>query len=137
MIYEVMDSINNFFEIADGAHEGTWEITNGEISLPFLQFDQFFRVEGSVFNDGVYRYGVPMAKDEVFEGRITALAPPAAFLKVVEEITEWQAKFGTVGAAYTSESFGGYSYSKATNADGSEKTWRDMFRRRLRPWRKL
>ena len=38
---------------------------------------------------------------------------------------------------FNSESFGGYSYTRATNSDGLPLTWRDVFRKRLNPWRKL
>ena len=38
---------------------------------------------------------------------------------------------------YTSESFGDYSYTKATGESGAPLTWRDVFASRLNAWRKL
>ena len=39
---------------------------------------------------------------------------------------------------FTSESFGGYSYTKATDsATGQPATWETVFRSQLNPYRKL
>ena len=38
---------------------------------------------------------------------------------------------------YTSESFGGYSYTKATDANGAPIGWQKAFASRLNKWRKL
>ena len=53
-----------------------------------------------------------------------------------EEIAAWNEKNGTPGP-YTSESFGGYSYSKATNASGVVVGWQDVFKSRLNAWRRI
>ena len=57
------------------------------------------------------------AADERFEGAVWALAVPPAVIALAGEITEWQEKNGeAVLSPYTSESFGGYSYTRATDA---------------------
>jgi len=135
MLYEIMRHLHNFFRV-DERH-GVYDIKDGMVSLPFLKDGQYFLVEGSVFNDGVYEYPYKEFKDEEFEGYITALAPPSAFLDLVTEIEEWQSKNGeTQTGPYTSESFGGYSYTKATDSNGNSVGWEDAFRKRLNVWRK-
>src|SRR5699024_9933803 len=107
--------------------DDTYTIEDGGITLPFLQNGQYFRIVGSLFNDGVYQYADALGlTDETFDGSVWALAIPKALLSTVDEITAWQAKNGDSGP-YTSESFGGYSYSKATNSKGVAVGWRDMF----------
>lgn len=131
MLYEIMKSINNFF--IGETLDGTWTIEDDTIDLPFLVEGQYFMIEGSVLNDGVYKYPATDLKNETFKGKIHALKIPQAFIQLTKEIEEWQAKNGNSGP-YTSESFGGYSYTRAEGSDGS---WSGAFRARLRPWRKI
>ena len=108
------------------------------IRLP-LQDGQYYLISGSSFNDGVYQYhkgDTAPLQEETFDGVVVPLAIPKPFLSLVDEISEWQAKNGNLGA-YQSESFGGYSYSRATNSKGEAYTWQDAFRARLNPWRKM
>lgn len=134
MLESVLNYLHNWFMVA--VYDGTYTIKDGSIELPFLQSGQYFRVVGSVLNDGVYLYQTDALKDEEFDGSIWALAVPPAVLKITEEITAWQSKNGDAGP-YTSESFGGYSYTKATNASGAAVGWQDVFKAQLSPWRKL
>lgn len=53
---------------------------DGGITLPFLQEGQYFRVVGSVFNDGLYQYPTKDMIDEIFDGAVWALAVPKAVL---------------------------------------------------------
>lgn len=133
-----MKSINNFFEDENGYHYGTWEIKDGLITLPFLLNNQYFRIIGSVFNDGVYKYDANLELvDETFYGTIVALKPPKAFMDLVDEIQEFNDKYGTI-TPYTSESFLNYSYSKASGTNGTGQiTWMDAYRSKLNKWRKL
>lgn len=64
------------------------------------------------------------------------MAVPRALIALSDEIKAWVDKNGQE-SPYTSESFGGYSYSKATNAQGMAVGWRDVFRSRLNTWRKI
>ena len=130
MLEQVLRHLNNWFLV--DIHEGTFTVENGGITLPFLQNNQYFRVCGSVFNDGLHQYPAADLVDEVFTGTVWALAVPKAVVSLSEDITAWQEKNGgTVLSPYTSESFGGYT--KASGVTG----WQDAFRGRLNDWRKL
>lgn len=136
MLEEVMGHCHNYFAVEGQARRGRFEVSGGMISLPFLQPGQYFRITGSVFNDGVWRSGYMLIADEVFEGTVEPLAVPRAFLSLCEEIQAWNENNGTPGP-YQSESFDGYSYTRATNKAGNAVSWQDAFRDRLYPWRKL
>lgn len=133
MLYEVMKYCRNVFPIPEKALSGTFTIEGGELSLPFYA-GQFFIVEGSAFNDGVHQLPAVLI-DETFEGRITPLRVPLDFLKLCEEIKDFNEKHQAT--PFESESFGGYTYKAATNADGNPVTWRDVFAEKLKVWRKL
>lgn len=132
MLETVLMYLNNWFVV--GRYDDTYTIEDGGITLPFLVNGQYFRIVGSLFNDGVYQYPAELT-DETFDGSVWALAIPKALLSTVEEITAWTAKNGD-GGPYTAESFGGYSYSKATNSKGLAVGWRDVFAAQLSPWKK-
>ncbi len=136
MLYEIMREIRNFFAAPDGYYDGTYTISGGAVDLPFLTSGQYFLIEGSALNDGVYVYPCADLHNETFTGTITALQPPTDFLALVDEITAYQSKNGTI-SPYQSESFGGYSYTRATNKNGDAAGWRDAFRGRLNVWRKV
>lgn len=144
MLELVLKEIHNWFRVrddADGKHTGEYIISGGSISLPFLQSGQYYRIIGSVFNDGLHKYGEDDLQDESFSGTIWALGIPKAVVDLAAEIAEWDSKFGDIiQSPYTSESFGGYSYTKAStgSADSAGVSgWRDIYRARLNPWRKL
>ena len=132
MLETVLMYLNNWFAV--GRYDDTYTIEDGKLTLPFLVNGQYFRIVGSLFNDGVYRYPADLT-NETFDGSVWALALPKSLLSTVDEITAWQAKNGD-GGPYTSESFGGYSYSKATNSKGVAVGWRDVFAAQLAPWKK-
>lgn len=135
MLEQVMREIRNYFPVE--SHYGTFTIENGVISPLSLHVGQYYMIEGSALNDGVYKYGETIEQPaETFTGYITVLAPPKAFLEIVTEIEAYQAKYGDV-TPYTSESFGGYSYTKASGSNGSSISWADAFGKRLNAWRKL
>lgn len=136
MLETVLQNLNNWFLVPDGVHAGEFTVQGGQITLPFLQTGQYFRVVGSVFNDGLHQYPVADLTDETFTGSVWALAVPKAVIELAEEIDAWQTKNGDPGP-FTSESFGGYSYSKATNASGMAVGWQDVFKCRLNDWRRI
>lgn len=140
MLEEVLNSIHNWFECYEC--EGQFEVKDGTLELPFLVEGQYFRISGSVFNDGLHQYPDVEMKDEAFEGRVSALAIPAAVITIADEVQEWQDKYGdTFSSPYQSESFGGYSYNKGGATGGTDGTspggWEAAFRSRLNAWRKL
>ena len=139
MLEQVLMHLNNWFLVPGGIHEGTYTIEDGGIMLPFLANEQYFRICGSVFNDGLHKYPASDLKAETFEGTVWALSVPQAVIELASEIEEWQKKNGDASASpYQAESFGGYSYSKATDsASGGAVTWQSAFRSRLNNYRKL
>ena len=139
MLEQVLMNIRNWFPVKGGIHSGTFTIKDGGITLPFLADGQYFRICGSVFNDGLHRYPATDLVDEEFSGAIWELAIPPAVVDLADEIGAWQKKNGSAAASpYQSESFGGYSYSKATDAEtGGAVTWQSVFKRQLSAWRKI
>ncbi len=139
MLEQVLRHLNNWFLVE--IRQGTFTVENGNIALPFLQTNQYFRICGSVFNDGLHQYPATDLTDETFTGTVWALAVPKAVVVLAEDIAAWEEKNGeAVLSPYTSESFGGYSYTKASggNADTSTGTgWHGAFKGRLNDWRKL
>jgi hypothetical protein len=133
MLEEILAHINNYFVVSK--QKGGYEISDGTITLPFLTTGQYFRIVGSLFNDGVYQYPAAGLTDELFTGAVWALAVPPAVTALSAEIETWESK--NQPTAYTSESFGGYAYSKATNKNGVAAQWQDVFAKQLNRWRKL
>lgn len=140
---ELCDTIHNYFVVKGGVHSGVFTITNGSVDCDFLVSGQYFRVKGSLFNDGVWQYQMSSMTDEEFDGEIWAMAVPPAVIALADDIAEWLETNGseTNISPYTSESFNNYSYSRASNtaSDGSYSpvTWRNVFAARLSRWRKL
>lgn len=146
MIDSICREIKNYFSDENDRFIGDFFIVDGEFSPSFsIQDGQYYRIVGSVFNDGVYIRGQEELKDETFNGAIWLMKPPKDFLKLVEDIEAWQEKYGGVDSVsmspYSSESFGGYSYSKAvsTFASGNSSgqsglTWQSEFSDRLAPY---
>lgn len=137
MLSEVCDELHNWFET--DKRFGTFEVAGGEITLDFLKPGQYFRIVGSTFNDGVWQYPTSGLTDETFEGAVWPMAVPPAVVALAAEIEGWEGKYGAaVDSPYTSESFGGYSYTKAGSADSlGAGGWRGQFRSRLNLWRKI
>ena len=151
MLEQICDFVHNYFEFE--RHEGTFHISGGSIELPFLLNGQRFRIKGSALNDGIYTYyqsgmiydadnnhGVQL-QTEQFDGTVTAMAVPKAVLDLAGEIEQWQTKNAdALNSPYTSESFGGYSYTKATGSGanaGGVLSWQDVFKARLNAYRKI
>ena len=122
---------------------GTFRIEDGVVDFSDIQAGQFFRIVGSVFNDGVYVYPASGLIDEEFEGAVWLMAVPPAVLDLLEDINAWLSDPKVVEAMsrpYQSESFGGYSYTKASgggSASGNALTWQSQFASRLNRWRKI
>lgn len=151
MLQQVCDFVHNYFVLE--THVGEFTISDGTISLPSIINGQRFRVIGSALNDGIYTYsegGVIKDDDgleevqlaaETFKGTVQLMGVPVVFDKIVKEISDWTSKNQAVmDGPYQSESFGGYSYTKATGGKtgGSGTfTWQDAFRSRLNAYRKI
>ena len=136
MLTEICAELRDYFEVPNGRHFGKFEISGGSIApLDFLQEGQYFRIVGSVFNDGVYQYPATSLTDEVFEGAVWAMSLPPDLIALSAKIQKYCEQ--NADSSFVSESFGGYSYTKATSSDGSVATWRDVFRKDLNRYRKL
>lgn len=133
MLEAILTHLNNWFS-AEKIH-GEFAIENGSVTLPFLKDGQYFRIMGSVFNDGLHQYPATDLTDEAFDGSVWSLAIPKAVISLSDEIKVWTEK--NQPSAYTSESFGGYSYSKAVGASGVPLQWQDVFASRLNAYRKI
>lgn len=154
MLTELCQELRNWFDRYQPKLLGKFIIENGVIfyatnglNIPLsergLQQNQYYRIIGSVFNDGVHKYvdGESLT-DEIFNGAVWFMAIPPAVISLAEEIKDWNDKYGQEASSpFMSESFGGYSYSKSmsSNSDGSlsQTDWQSVFKSRLNKWRKL
>lgn len=152
MIDDICRELNNWFdETADGQrdrHLGAYEISGGEIDLSDtgIKSGQYFRIVGSVFNDGIHQYPATDLTDESFDGAVWLLRIPEEIVSLADEVGAWQEKYGSADSPamspFASESFGGYSYSKASNGSnassaGASGTWQTQFASRLNKWRRI
>ena len=138
MLTELCAELRNWFVVPDGVHIGTYTISGGSIApLDFLQEGQYFRIVGSVFNDGVFQYPATSLTDEVFEGAVWAMALPPSIIALSAEIKAYNDSDAGKASPYISENFGGYGYTKATDENGAPIGWQKAFASRLRQWRKL
>ena len=138
MLTEICAELRNWFVVPNGVHIQTYTISGGSITpLDFLQEGQYFRIIGSVFNDGVHQYPASDLTDETFHGAVWAMAVPPALIELATEIEEYNNSDAGKASPFTSESFGGYAYTKATDANGSPICWQKAFASRLSKWRKL
>lgn len=138
MLYEILKHLHNFFHVRGAGRSGMWKVEDGTMILPFLKEGQYYQIEGSVLNDGVYRYPASGMRDEEFVGFVSPMAIPSEVITLCQQITEWcEEHEESLQSEYQSESFGGYTYTKATDKNGNLAGWQDVFRKRLNAWRKI
>ena len=150
MLTELCQELRNWFEKTK--YFGRFTIENGELDVSGLdmQDGQYYRIVGSVFNDGVHKYEPnneerEVLTDESFEGAVWAMAVPPAVIALSEKIGEWSSKYAGVNSSamspFQSESFGGYSYTKGggsgSGSGSSAPTWKSVFADELNRWRKI
>lgn len=138
MLERLLMDLNNWFPV--DKRPGMYTIEGGSITLPFLKDGQYFRVIGSVFSNGLHRYGSDMEalEDETFAGSVWALAIPKAVIAIADEAeARLKEQEKALYSGYQSESFGGYAYSKGTAGDGVDAFLRANFGARLAPYRRL
>jgi hypothetical protein len=136
-LFDLCLEIKNFF--VKSINTGEFKIVDGKIqALDFLQEFQYFRIVGSTFNDGVYQYAEDLKlTDEVFDGAVWSMAVPPAVIDLAAEIKNYRESDEAKPSAYTSESFGGYAYTKATDSNGVPLTWQKVFANRLNRYRRI
>ena len=145
MLTNLCQELKNWFDRYQPMVIGKFKIEEGKITsesfLQVVQENQYFRIRGSVFNNGVHQYTPDLAlTDEEFDGVISLMAIPKEVIDLAAEIDAWNQKYGeAVLSPFTSESFGGYSYSKGANASGSGQgvSWQSAFASKLNRWRKI
>lgn len=144
MIYQICLYLKNWFDFNQPKYFGDFTIEDGKISEDIeIKSGQYYRIAGSVFNDGVYKHGSEELTDEEFRGAIWLMAVPNDVIQLATEISMWQEKYGGVNSEnmspYQSESFNGYSYSKGSggSAGSSVPTWQSVFADRLRRYKKI
>lgn len=140
MLDELCAELRNYFVRSDSdKHYGKFTINGCMFSPPldYLQDGQYYRIVGSVFNDGVHQWPMPELVDETFDGAVWAMSVPPAVLALCDEIKSFVDSDAAKPSPYTSESFGGYSYTKATDANGVAVSWQTAFARQLNKWRKI
>lgn len=151
VLSEICAYLRNYFDKGQPKTYGEIVIENGTLSTDCqLKANQYFRIIGSTFNDGVYKNDSNLhlqLVDETFNGAVWAMACPPDFINIVSEITAYQAEYGKIDSPamspYTSESFfGDYNYSKSVggSSDTSKDksgTWQGAFGARLARWRKI
>ena len=138
-LYELLVYLRNFFP---GLH---WQFTGAEITanrivIPGPETRDYYLIEGSRRNNGIHVYGDADLRNETYTGIVTEICVPPEVLAILEEINTWQEKNAeAVQSPYQSESFGGYSYTKASSssASGESTSWKTVFAPRLRIWRKI
>lgn len=136
MLEAILTHLHNWFPAKDGKHAGAFVIASGVLSPEIgLVSGQYYRIRGSVFNDGLHRVDDgELLTDETFDGEVWALAIPHAVQVLAEEIDAWREKNPETDKV--SESFGGYSYSRGQNASGGAGGWQSAFAGRLNSWRR-
>lgn len=139
---ELCQELKNYFlrDKNTDVHIGSFKVENGNINAVFLLPGQYFRIVGSILNDGVYQYPATDLRDEVFNGAVWAMAVPPAVIALAAEIDAWEtANKAAIDSPFQSESFAGYSYSMktgGTSASGAV-TWQGHFRDSLNRWRRI
>lgn len=133
---DVCAAVRNYFVVPNGIHIDIYTVENGTLVLPFLADGQYFRIVGSVFNDGVYVYPAQGLTDETFRGGVWAMAPERAFLEIVAEISAYTETDAARATPYQSESFAGYQYTMRDDTK-DPTAWEVVFAKRLNRWRKL
>lgn len=145
MLTEICRFLKNYFDNGQPKFFGKFTVSNGQLNIDGIQTNQYYRIVGSVFNDGVHKKGSETLKDETFEGAVWLMAVPDDVIGLSNEIDDWQSKYGSTNSEnmspYQSESFGGYSYSKASanssNSSSAVPTWQTVYADRLRGYRKI
>lgn len=147
MLTEICAEIKNYFTWDKDKHIGDFSIADGMIVPSFDLPTDYIRIVGSHLNDGVHKVSdADLIDEDTFHGAVWVMSPPKDFLTLVNDISAWQAKYAgidsTLMSPFQSESFGGYSYSKASGGSSqgsgsSAPTWQSTFAKRLNVYRKI
>ena len=143
MLTEICAYLHNYFDYE--RHSGEISIVNGNI---FCNGKKITLEEGQYF--ALFRNRIPLGvfnevpADKNFEGSVWLMDVPKAIIDANAWAEAWVTQNGAAtseaNSAFQSESFGGYSYNKGTNASGKGGMSvfdNAQFSRMLNPYRKL
>lgn len=142
MLTEICAEIRNYFCEPKDRIIGDFTVEDGCI-MPSVDLakGQYFRIIGSVFNDGVHKQGDTLIDESNFHGAVWKMRVPQDIIQLAEDIQLWKEKNADViSSPYMSESFGGYSYSKGSGSDGAVGVnWKNQsdFVARMKPYRRI
>lgn len=145
MLTEFFQYLQNWFYGNEPRFDDEFTIEDGQLNIADkIKLGQYYRIFGSTLNDGVYLHGDETLLNETFTGTVRLMAVPRDVSALIREISAWQTKYGGLDSEamspFTSESFGGYSYSKGQSANGngsSATSWQSVFGARLSLWKKV
>lgn len=148
---ELLNYLNNYFYNYELIGPVVFEDGNSSLTIPDVNKEfyvgQYIKIENSKFNDGIFKvidvnsndnnYTITTDSSDfipgVFTCSILSLAIPRVIIKLKESIEDFKAN--NKPSVYTSESFGNYSRSWATNSKGNVVTWKDVFKEDLNQYR--
>lgn len=147
MLEAVLESLNNWFD-RDGLGR-FHHVERGELSVEggsllgaggWLKPGQWFRIEGSAFNDGLHRHPATDLADEAFEGAAYALHVPPAVVELSERVAEWEEANGEASrGVYVSQSVPTASVTMRDGMAASDgrSGWETVFSGEMRRFRKV
>ena len=139
MLETILEHLHNWFPAKDGVKRGAFKVVSGKLEADFLAESQYYRITGSIFNDGLYQRGANDNEltDESFICEVWALAIPKRVLTLAEKIKTWRETNPETDKV--SESFGGYSYSKGGTGTQNANIggWQTAFAKELSTWKKV
>lgn len=147
MLTEICAEIKNYFSKEEDRYIGDFAISDSVISpaVPIVE-GQYYRIVGSIFNDGVHSYDDVLTDEGVFHGAVWLMRVPQGVIDLANDIDDWLNRYGSIDSQnmspFQSEGFGGYSYSKGSRYSGTSNggtfvSWQDMFASRLNQYRRI
>lgn len=133
VMMQVMDACRRHF--IRSFYEREFDIVGGAIAGIQPKAHELVIIKGSANHDGLWKVeagaddsavlvDADALGDETFVGKVFLVSPPLVFRDMCEGIDKWLEK--NPDSPMTSESFGGYSYTRATGAHGAV-TWQEAF----------
>lgn len=124
-------------------YEGTFTLVSGIAPLDSLLDGQYFVIVNSVLNNGVFQNtaeSLAKLRPETFTGRIWSMSVPVDFEELIADSNAFEEKVQELGVAdkgFSSESFGGYSYSLPSSAPAYLTEWAKRLDRGFSIYRKI
>lgn len=153
---EILQNINNYFYAFKEYDHYKIENSNIKVKGNYSP-GQYILIKDSMLNDGLYKVVdfknntitiestleltegdksfVQEIQNEEFRGYICSLSIPQQLIQICNKIKEYNSKNKKTNLI--SESFSNYSYTKMQDSEGNIATWQDVFKKDLRPYRKM